>query len=259
VARQQASITRGHSAEWTVIVSAIDGNVSGVDLHLSVSPSSQSAKFTFGCKSGDGTASCDLGTVDSSSAARQLSAQVAVADSATSVKSVTLTATGSSKVLTKKPQASAAVAVSAPVKAKPAASGPPTQTPPPSSATPPASTTTTVPPVAPGVSSTLGVGSLPFLNSSGSSSLSPGGNASGLFPTLSPSSASSSGSQPAAVGGNANARPVADTSALPEGSSSVIGAQLVGLGALALAFILAVTRLSVRRRSTPKPPGGDAS
>jgi hypothetical protein len=33
----------------------------------------------------------------------------------------------------------------------------------------------------------------------------------------------------------------------------------VGLGALALAFILAVTRLSVRRRSTPKRPSGGAS
>jgi hypothetical protein len=62
-----------------------------------------------------------------------------------------------------------------------------------------------------------------------------------------------------AVGGKADARPVADTSALSEGTSSVIGAQLVGLGALAVAFILAVTRLSVRKRSTPKPPTGDAS
>jgi hypothetical protein len=43
---------------------------------------------------------------------------------------------------------------------------------------------------------------------------------------------------------------VADESALPEGTS-VIGAQLVGLGALAVAFLLAVTRLSIRKRPAP--------
>ena len=39
---------------------------------------------------------------------------------------------------------------------------------------------------------------------------------------------------------------IADTSALPEGAS-VVNAQLAGLAALALAFVLAVTRMSLRR------------
>jgi hypothetical protein len=40
---------------------------------------------------------------------------------------------------------------------------------------------------------------------------------------------------------------MANTSALPEGAP-VVGAQLAGLVALALAFVVAVTRLSIRRR-----------
>ena len=40
----------------------------------------------------------------------------------------------------------------------------------------------------------------------------------------------------------------------PEGAPIVDG-QLAGLAALALAFVLAVTRLSVRRRSKAKPSG----
>jgi hypothetical protein len=44
------------------------------------------------------------------------------------------------------------------------------------------------------------------------------------------------------VGGSSR---FADVSALPEGAS-VVGAQLAGLAALALAFLLAVTRLSIR-------------
>jgi hypothetical protein len=46
--------------------------------------------------------------------------------------------------------------------------------------------------------------------------------------------------------GEAGVSRVADTSALPEGAS-VVNAQLAGLAALALAFVLAVTRLSIRR------------
>ena len=92
----------------------------------------------------------------------------------------------------------------------------------------------------------LSVSSLPEI-STASPTLSPGGNAAALFPTLNPSPSGS----PAV---RESTRPVADTSsALAEGSP-VVGAQLVGLGALALAFVLAVTRLSVRRRPVPPTP-----
>jgi hypothetical protein len=80
---------------------------------------------------------------------------------------------------------------------------------------------------------------------------SPSGNAAGLFPTLNPKAAPGSGAQ-------ARTRPVADTSALPEGAP-VVGAQLAGLAALALAFVLAVTRLSVRRRPAPAKKSADAA
>jgi len=45
---------------------------------------------------------------------------------------------------------------------------------------------------------------------------------------------------------NPHTRPVANTSALP-GGTPIVGAQVAGLSALALAFVLAVTRLSIRR------------
>jgi hypothetical protein len=59
-------------------------------------------------------------------------------------------------------------------------------------------------------------------------------------------------------GHKASTRPVADTSALPEGAP-VIGAQLAGLAALALAFVLAVTRLTIRRRPVPANATTDAA
>lgn len=102
-----------------------------------------------------------------------------------------------------------------------------------------------------GVTSQLGVGKLPFLNGSGSA-LNPGGNASSLFPKLNPSS----GSLPTLSGhGSARTRQVAE--ALPA-DASVMGAQYAGLAALALAFVLAVTRLSIRRRHAAKPGSGSS-
>jgi hypothetical protein len=87
-----------------------------------------------------------------------------------------------------------------------------------------------------------------------SPTLSPSGNAAGLFPTLQPKPTTST-VPPAA---KAVTRPVANTSALPEGAP-VVGAQLAGLAALALAFVLAVTRLSIRRRPTQTPPAADSA
>lgn len=145
--------------------------------------------------------------MDAKSAQRQLQAQVTVPTTA-SLTSIQLTAIGSAAHLPTDPAATASVAVT--------------------DAVVPAATTSQLP-----------VGTLPDV-STPSPSLTPGGNAAGLFPTINPSP-SSSGNK------NIGARSVADTAALPEGAS-VVGAQLVGLGALAVAFILAVTRLTIRRR-----------
>jgi hypothetical protein len=143
----------------------------------------------------------------------------------------------------------------------PATSGPGTTAPrslvanplPPGS--PPANPPVTVAPTRPApvvVTSPLPVGSLPSVPTA-HPSLSPasGNAAASLFPTLAPKpSAASSGSK-------ARTRPVADTSAFPEGEP-IANAQLAGLAALVLAFVLAVTRLSIRRRPAAKPePGPD--
>ncbi|HET9079374.1 MAG TPA: hypothetical protein VFO01_02500 [Trebonia sp.] len=74
------------------------------------------------------------------------------------------------------------------------------------------------------------------------------GNAASLFPALAPEPATAS--TPSLVQ-KAGTRPLANTSALPQGAP-IVGAQVAGLAALALALILAVTRLSVRRRPAAK-------
>jgi hypothetical protein len=79
-----------------------------------------------------------------------------------------------------------------------------------------------------------------------SSSLIGAGNAAGLFPAIVPSGPATTSPPPGshAQGARHEAGPVADSSAL----GSVLTAQLAGLIALALAIILAVTRLSLTKR-----------
>jgi hypothetical protein len=227
-----------------VSVWAENGNVSDTTVKLTTTPTSQKPEFTFGCGT-NGSASCDLKTVDSSAATSQLQAGVTVPTTATTVKSVTLTVTGSATGISKDPKVALAVSVSAPAKST-SSSGSST-----GSSTNSGVGSTNAPAPNEDVSSPLPVGNLPYLSGTGST-LSPGGNASGLFPTLDPSD-SASGSQSNADGAKATTQAMADTSALPEGTS-VIGAQLVGLIALALAFILAVTRLSIRKRPATTGP-----
>jgi hypothetical protein len=232
----QSSIKHGQSAEWEVSAWSVNGDIPDVDLQLTAS-NGLTPKFSFGCGSYDGTGSCDLGSVFSGSTARQVLANVTVPANAKAVTSVRLTVTESAANLRKDP--SAAVAV-------PVGRGTATSTTNPSA---PGTSTGTTNPSAPGTStsgpsstvSPLPVGSLPTIGGNGAtSSLSPGGNAAGLFPTINPSQVPSPGQ-------GETARPVADSEALPIGTP-VIDAQLMGLGALAVAFLLAVTRMSVRRR-----------
>lgn len=228
VVAMQSSTDRGTPAQWAVAAWATGGNVPHTTLRLQASPSSSGTpRFSFGCGSHDGSSSCDLGSVDASSAQRQLEAQVTVPVSQKSVTSVTLTVTASATGLKADPKMSASVTI---------------VTPP----TPGSSTTPTQTPV--GISTLPAVG-LPLIPTP-SALLSPGGNASGLFPALSPSAGSNASSS--STPSTARARQVADTSALPEGTDP-LGAQLIGLGALAVAFVLAVTRLSIRRSARTVP------
>jgi hypothetical protein len=221
VQRAQASINRGQSAQWVVSAWTQGGNVPDATVRLVATPANLTPKFSFGCGSNNGTASCDLGAVDAKSSQRELQARVTVAATASAVKSVQLMAVASAAHLPKEPTASATVTVT----------------------TAPAGVGTPVTSASP-----LSVGNLPYL-SSARPTLSPGGNAAGLFPALSPSSDPASGTHGAR---KASGRTVANTSALPLGAP-VAGAQLAGLGVLALAFVLAVTRLSIRRRPALKP------
>jgi len=238
VARAQASSERGHAAQWTVSVWTTGGNVPSAAIRLQATPATAGApRFSFGCGKDDGTPACLLGAVSAKSAQRQLQAQLIVPVTGSAVTSVRLTVIGSAAHLAKAPKASASVSVTAS-----------------RSATSPSLAAAL--PVPEAVTAPLPVGSLPSIPAA-SPTLSPSGNAAGLFPTLDPKPTQSP-SQPARRSPSksakqARARPIANTSALPEGAP-IVGAQLTGLAALALAFVVVVARMSIRRRTAETSP-----
>ena len=148
--------------------------------------------------------------MNAASAHLQLQAQLTIPLTAT-VTTVSLTATGSATGLVTAPAATAPVAVVA--AGSPVGAG-------------------TLP---------VGTGTLPAGLTSPNSTLSPTGGADVLLPTLAPTA------PPTSI--PAGTRQVASKSDLPSGSTHV-GVELLGLIALAAAFLLAVTRVSIRR-----PPG----
>jgi hypothetical protein len=225
VQRSQSSVKPGQKAAYTVQVSTENsGSAANVSVALAAQPSSQKPTFTSGCAKGDGTASCAVSSVTDKQPAN-LHVQIPVASGATSVK-LTATAGIVTSVKWTPPSAAVTVAVTAPA---PAASASPAK----SSA---------------GVSAEapLPLGPIPNLNGV-SSSLIGAGNASSLFPSIVPSATpnSSPGIQP--QGAKRNAQPVSDSSALGFAKPGLTG-QVAGLTALALAIMLTVTRLSLRKR-----------
>jgi hypothetical protein len=273
VARARASTERGRAAQWTVSAWTTGGDVPDATIQLQATPASGGAPgFSFGCGNANGTSSCDLGAVDAKSAPRQLQAQVTVPVTASSVTSVSLTVTGATAHLQKYPEASATEAITAPPSSSAASqtatpsksagapqnagasqnAGAP-QNPPAPQNLAPLQNAASLPALPQAVTSPLPVGSLPGIPNV-APTLSPSGNAAGLFPTVNPTPTTGV----AQSGHKASTRPVADTSALPEGAP-VIGAQLAGLAALALAFVLAVTRLTIRRRPAPANATTDAA
>jgi hypothetical protein len=234
VQRVKASVARGQSAAYIVEVSTKDGgSASGVTVALTSQPSSQKPLFTGGCGDSNGSASCPVSAVSDKQAV-SLHAQIPVASDATSVSSVKLTATASITNSAKwtPPAAAVTVAVTAA-----AASG---------GGSPPSSS---APPAAPGT--TLPLGPVPNLNSV-SSSLIGAGNASGLFPAINP------GATPSPSPGNGtdrrNAAPAPGSSAIAFVQPGLTG-QVAGLIALAVAVLLTVTRLSLRRRFRSRRQG----
>ena len=208
-----------------------NGSASNVSVALVAQPSSQKPTFTSGCAKGNGAATCTVSSVSGKQPA-SLQAQIPVASGATSITSVKLTATASivTSVKWTPPSATETVAVTAA-----AASASPTKSPAGGSAPEP----------------TLPLGPVPDLNGAQnlngiSSSLIGAGNAAGLFPAIVPSATpnSSPGIQP--QGSKQSADPVSDSSALGFAKPGLTG-QVAGLIALALAVMLTVTRLSLRK------------
>lgn len=245
---REASIARGKTAEWTVTTWAENANVTNATVTLA--SAGQKPTFTFGCSKGEGTATCALGTVDPTASPRQMIASVPVPATATTLTSLKLTATGDAPGMTTKPAVAVAVKVTAPPASGSAGAGTGSAGAGPSAGAPGGVGSATSP---------LPIGALPSVGDSGlpvTSSLTPGGNASSLFPTVSPGAVPTPGGASGSSG--TSARPVANSEALPIGTP-VVDAQLAGLGALGVAFLLAMTRLSVRRRPAGVPAGSGAS
>ena len=204
----QQTSAPGQLAQWSVAAWSTGGNVANAALTLAVTPAGTGAPQFSLGCAVNGTSTCSLGTVDAASAHRQLQAQLTVPATATAA-TISLSVTGSATSLLTGPAASAPIAVGAAT--SPIGSG----------------------------SLPVGGASLPVGATLPGSTTSPGGSAATLFPTLAPSGESAS------VSGGA--RQVASTSSLPAGDTHV-GVELAGLFALAAAFVLAVSRVSVRRR-----------
>jgi hypothetical protein len=221
-----------------VQVTTENGSASDVSVVLTAQPTSQKPTFSSGCAKDDGTASCSIASVTTKQPV-SLHAQIAVASSAKSVASVKLTATASVVTTAKwtPPAAAETTAIAAAAaknSAKNSAKG----------STQPAPDATHM--------AVLPLGLIPAVNG-GASVFVGAGNASGLFPAITPSPTASPGPTAAARPSKRNAAPLPDASPVSLGTP-VFTAQVAGLIALGLAIMLTVTRLSVRKRSS-KPRG----
>ena len=217
VERVQASIKHGQAAQYVVSVYTTGADATNVSVGVSAAPAGQRGSFDFGCDGQNGTAACKLGQVNAGAKIRQVQAQTVV-PATSSATSVRLTATVSADHLPVKPQASVMVTVAA---------GTDAPTPPVNYLTDAVFRNATYLPV---------VGAnLP----KGGNTLSPGGNASGLFPELMPGTHSQSP--------NGTASRARNTVALASDDLSVVNAQIAGVAALALALLLAAAP-PLRRR-----------
>jgi hypothetical protein len=258
VERSQSSIDRGNTADYVVHVSTEDGPASDVSVTLTALPSSERATFRSGCAEGNGAASCTIASV-TATAPVTLDAQIPVASKAKSVTSVTLTATAAIVTTAKwtPPAAAETVTVGAQSASKTSRKA---------SAKHPAKASAKHSAGSAQADAVLPAGPLPSLNqittviTGTKKSLVGAGDASGLFPKISPSATPSP-----APGSRApdkpyapdrqKTHPVSETYNLAAGKSA-LSAQIVGLIAIAIAVLLVVTRLSVRRRSRPKNQDG---
>jgi len=217
-----------------------NGSATDVTVALTAQPSGQKPTFVSGCAKGAGTASCTVSSVSDKQPV-SLKAQIPVAASATSVTAVKLTATASIVTAEKwtPPSAAETVAVTA-ASASPASPASPAKS-------PASSSPAGVVPVG-----ALPLGPIPDLNGA-SSQLIGAGNAAGLFPAINPSATPSP--SPGTPAPDGQRRPAPDSSAIAFVEPGLTG-QVAGLIALAVAVMLTVTRLSLRKRFRSRKQGG---
>src|SRR5487761_1492676 len=288
VAAKTGTVEPGHADLFQISVWPTGGTASNVTVQISVtasdsSPSFAATVFTV-CGAGHGTQTCKLGTLKAGQAIG-LQAQVSVPSPAPSGDTATLTstangaATGATSTGSVSAIASFTVVPPPPPPTSPSPSPSPSPTPTHPSSPPPTSGhhghhhsssghshgsgtgssgvgTTTLPSGlgTSGLSSGLGTTTSPVdtlpLGSSGS-----GSNPASLFPTIAPSSGSSSAPVGAHSGKAAHTpyhpRTVADILPL---NKSQLGSQVAGLVVLALGVIIAIARVSLRKPRTQAKP-----
>jgi hypothetical protein len=248
VQTSQSSITAGHAASYTVQVWAANGAAAGVSVTLTAAPQGEEPSFTGRCPSGDGSATCTIGSMATALApsSDQMQAQIPVASDVTSITSVTLTATAdavTSPAMTVLPTAAETVAVSTPTAAAstPPASPSPTSTPAPSAS--PAASPAASPGTVPAVATTPTIGAVPTTPAgAGTSLISPAGVAS-LLPVA------STPAIPAVAPAAASRTPSAGdfTLVIPMSTAELLGSIALGLVALFLAGKLVGRWLAARR------------
>jgi hypothetical protein len=253
VRASQSSVQPGKSVGYTVTVWMQNGPASGVSVTLTAAPATTQPTFSDLCPSGDGSASCTIGSLatDVSPSSFQMQAQIGVPDGTAAGTAATLTATASattSPPMTTVPTAAASVTVS-PAPA-PSHSPSPSGRALPSSASP--STLPTLPVT--GVIPTLPT--VPSPQSEITALVSPGSVAS-LLPVITPSAAPSGLASPAA---DVQSSPDRKNGGPDAGSFTLVmpaaTAEILGGVILALVITLAITRLLATSRLTARAHPG---
>jgi hypothetical protein len=238
---------------YTNLSAGATGKITSTLTASAKTPAFSAPAYTVGCTSAVGT-TCNLSVPAAKPSAPQVETQVTVPKTATAGETVkysatvtvtdgsaTLTATASAPTITVAKAAASPSATPSSSTTKAAAAGSP-------SASTPGGSTVDIPGLSgttDNVGAAIPLGALPAV--AGVSTTIPAGNASTLFPQISPS-ASPSPAPGTAAATPAKAEPVADSSRIPLSlSSSEFGAQIVGLIVLLLGVAIAVTRLSLRK------------
>lgn len=253
VQASQSSVQPGKYASYAVTVWMQNGPASGVSVTLTAAPATTQPTFSDLCPSGDGSASCTIGSLatDVSPTSFQMQAQIGVPDGTSAGTAATLTATASattSPPITTVPTAAASVTVS-PAPA-PSHSPSPSRTALPSSAPPSALPTLPITGVVPALPT------VPSPQSEITALVSPGSVAS-LLPVITPSAAPSGLASPAA---DVQSSPNGKNGGADGGSFALVmpaaTAEILGGVILALVITLAVTRLLATSRLTARAHPG---